>query len=158
MMWRSGLRAGFVVWGVGLIVACGSSTEDLGDLSLAGPDTAVVGVSYEPSNASVGFPQNDQVSWGFDGSGRNLTVELREDGSLRAVELAFFSNGGGDYVYFYRLECAEDTSSCARVGIDFAERTIAFANTELPDAETAGTVARNESTAPIFVSGTLRWD
>lgn len=155
MIWRTGLRAGFVVWGVGLIVACGSSTEDFGALALAGPDTTsvAVGVSFEPSNVVMDFPQPNQITWGFDGS--RLTVELREDGSLRAVQLAFFRI---DSVFSYRLECAEDTSSCDRVGIDFAERTIAFTNTELPNAETTGTVAINESTAPIFVSGTLRWD
>lgn len=112
-------------------------------LAISGDDTAIIGTSFEPTEATVGA---DYMRWRqFDSTpaiSHSLLVTLAADGTITQIT---YGRIIGTDEYVYTASC--DTADCSNIHIS---QFITFAGMILPPDASGGL-----ATAPIELSGSL---
>ena len=135
----------------------GGSGGNFGMLTLAGPDTGVLGTTYTPTIATpIINDVTGAVSWSGP-IGRGVTIGFAPDGTPSSAALIFVSPSNVDEVYAYFLTCQITPAECDKIVIDIDGRSATFNDVELPVAP-GGAGPVNIATAPVEADGTLTWN
>ena len=125
-----------------------------GSLSISGNDTSsIVGSTFNPNvclqNASL---SDDSISWIQTLSRANLTLSFLDNGAPDTLSFAVPDATGA---YSYTIDCQHIFSDCSGITLDTTTDNVSFTDVILSKADI--TIGRNRATAPVTVTGTLRY-
>ncbi|MEM8608522.1 MAG: hypothetical protein AAGF92_15555 [Myxococcota bacterium] len=148
------LLAGLVFTSAG----CASETE-LGMLALDGPDARAIGGLFEPRQVrTIPLESATTVSWNVRDTrpDYSLSLTIGNQGAPGLVRFRYLSPSGLDFVQAYEIECSEASTACRDLSVDPDSRSVSFDGFRIPDVA-LGSDDADLSTAPLRLTGTLRW-
>ncbi len=149
-------------------VVVDSNSGNLGELTISGADTSVLGTVFQPVTELVIGDGSLGGEWNASINGVAIKLDVGVfQGSVQRVKLSYgsvvfdesFDNIISQSLYHYRIRCGGSLAvpDCGKISFSIPNRQVDFDNVELvPDVEGGGLI--NLATGSIVVNGTLFWE